>query len=432
MFLAKQRALRSFLVVWLGQLVSVIGSGLTAFALSVWVYQQTGSVTQLALVFFFKVVPLLALSPVAGVLVDRWDRRKAMILGDTGAALATLALALLFGLGAARIWHIYALVAAAAVFEAFQVPAYLAAVTGLVPERHYARAGGMLQVAQAAADILAPLLAGALMVALRLWGILLIDLATFLFAVGALLLVRFPAPAARQEGRPGLRAFGEELVDGLRYVAGRPGLAALLLFFAGVYFLGGLITALVEPLLLAFATPDVLGAVLSVAGGGLLAGGLVLSAWGGPRRRVDGILAFAMLLGLCLAGMGLKPWAPLIALCAFGAHFSMPFINGLNQAIWQGAVDPGLQGRAFAIRQMVSRAAQPLAFLVAGPLADRLLEPFLASGGALAEGVSGLIGPGPGRGPGLAFVLIGLLVVLLGAAARLWPGLRRLDSRDNR
>lgn len=419
--------MRRFFIIWSGQIVSIIGSGLTSFALGVWVYQQTGSVTQYGLIFLCKVLPVILLSPFAGVFVDRWDKRLTMIVGDTGAALSSLGIALLFFTGELQVWHIYLGATVAATFEAFQLPAYQVSATLLVPEKHYGRANGLIQLAQASADILAPMLAGLLILKVQLQGVLLIDFATFLVGVGMLAIVRFP-PADRTAPEPSSRRLRQELAGGFAYIAKQPALMMLMLYFALVYFLGGIITTVLGPMVLSFAPPDVLGVVLSVAGSGLFAGSLLLSVWGGPQRRINGVLGFCFLLGLCLSLMGLRPLAWLIAAGAFGAHFAVPFINGCNQTIWQSQVPFPLQGRVFAIRQTVTRAAQPLAFLIAGPLADAVFNPLLSEGGRLTGTLGQMLGVGSGRGFGLMFVMVGILTMVLACAGLLSSRLRQIES----
>jgi DHA3 family macrolide efflux protein-like MFS transporter len=429
---SRASGMRTFLIVWLGQLVSTFGSGLTAFAVGVWLFQQTGTVTPLALLLLFKTLPVIALSPFAGALVDRWDRRLVMLLADSAAACTTVLLALLFLGGRIERWQLYGLVALAAAAESLQVPAFLASVSLLVPEAQYGRAAGLVQVAQAVADILAPTLAGVLLVTIGVSGVLLIDFATFLVAVATLIAVRFPrvrpASPVQRSGRSQLREFAA----GLHVIAARRGLPTLLGFFVIVSFLGGLIGALIQPLVLSFTTPQALGLILSVAGAGLLGGSLVLSAWGGPARQIDGVLAFCLTFGLCVAAIGLRPVGWLVGLAAFGAHFSAPFVNGLNQAIWQRAVEPAVQGRAFAVGQMATRASQALAFAAAGPLADRLFEPLMGAGGPLAGSVGTALGVGPGRGIGLIFMLAGLLTALTAVGGALSPRLRALEGEGVR
>ena len=169
------REMRTFSIIWLGQCVSIIGSGLTRFALGLWVYQHTGSVTNFALIALSSILPHLLLSPLAGALVDRWDRRKAMIFSDIGAGLSTLLIAMFFFVNRLEVWHIYLATALSSACGTFQWPAYTAAISLLVPKKNLGRANGMVQFGQAASEILTPILAGVLLVTIRLSGIILID-----------------------------------------------------------------------------------------------------------------------------------------------------------------------------------------------------------------------------------------------------------------
>jgi DHA3 family macrolide efflux protein-like MFS transporter len=422
------RGMRVFLVVWLGQVVSVVGSGLTSFALGLWVYERTGSVTPYALTGLFAVLPSLVLSMLAGVLVDRWDRRRVMVLGDTGAGLATLAVALLFLTGRVQVWHIYLATAVSAAFSTFQRLAYTAATTQLISKESLGRANGLVQFGQAASEILAPALAGILLLTIKVQGVLLIDFATFLFAVTTLLLVRFQKIGITAAGRPGEEPLWREVTYGWRYVAARPGLRGLMAFFVVVNFLWGMVGAVVAPMVLGFTSTDALGVIISIAGGGMLTGSLVMSAWGGPKRRINGVLTFEMLSGLCFLLIGLRPAFWPVAVGAFGAHLTIAIIYGSNQAIWQTKVPPDVQGKVFAAQQMIAASTRPLAYLVAGPLVDRLFEPLLAPGGGLARSVGQIIGVGPGRGIGLLFILMGALKVGVTLASYLDPKIRRIED----
>jgi DHA3 family macrolide efflux protein-like MFS transporter len=417
-----------FIVVWLGQLVSLVGSGLTSFTLGVWVYERTGSVTQYALIGLSAVLPSIALSSFAGALADRWNRRWVMILSDTGAALSTLVMALLFFTEEIEIWHIYLAAGASAAFGTFQWPAYSATTTLLISKQNLGRANGMIQLGRAASEILAPTLAGVLLLTIKVQGVLLIDFATFLFAVTTLLFVRFPEPKTITAGEQSKDSLWREATYGWRYIAVRPGLLGLLGFFAIVNFLWGTVGAVITPMILGFTSSDVLGAIISTAGGGLLVGGLVMSAWGGPKRRINGVLCFELLSGLCFLLIGLRPLAWLVAIGAFGAHFTIAIISGSNQAIWQSKVPPDVQGRVFAAQQVIGTSTRPLAYLVAGPLADRLFEPLLAIGGPLAGSVGQIVGLGPGRGIGLMFVTMGVLKVMVTVGSSLYPRIRLVED----
>ncbi|MGH9360382.1 MAG: MFS transporter [Thermoanaerobaculia bacterium] len=420
--------MRSFLIIWIGQVVSRLGTGLTGFALGVWVYQRTGSVTQLALISFFTVAPAVLMSPLAGALVDRWDRRRAMILSDSGAGASTLAIALLFLAGRLEIWHIYVAVGIGSLFQSLQWPAFSASTTLLVGKQNLGRANGLNQMGLAVAQIAAPVLAGALMGGIGVQGVILIDFATFLFAVVMLLVVHIPRPTTTAEGAAGRGSLAREAAYGWTYLVRRPGLLGLLGLFAAVNFTMGMLTVLIVPLVLSLASVKTLGTVLSIASSGLLVGSLVMAAWGGPARRLQGIFGPLLLQGVVLLLGGARESVPLIAAAAFLYLLGFPIINACSQAIWQSKVAPDVQGRVFAIRQMIALSAMPLAQLAAGPLADFVFEPLLAAGGPLAGSVGQVVGVGPGRGIGLLFMVLGSVNLLVLAAAWSYPRLRRVED----
>lgn len=422
------RSLSVFALVWFGQVVSLMGSGLTGFALGVWIFQMTGSTTQYSFIIVCSRLPAIAIAPIAGALIDRWDRRQAMIFSDLGAGLSILFIAMLYIAGALEVWHICVGLIINSALSAFQWPAYAAATTLLVSKKHYGRAAGMLQTGEALSFVISPVLGGLLLEMIKLHGIFLVDFATFLFSILTLLLVRIPSPAKTSEAVAGEKSLLREAAYGWRYITSRAGLMALLIFFAVINFFGGFILVLTTPLVLSFASASALGTVLSVGGSGMLLGSLLMSVWGGPKRRVYGVLGFQLLTGLCFILAGLGPSAGLIAVAAFFFFFSLPFINGSSQAIWQSKVAADAQGRVFAVRRMIAWSSVPLSYLAAGPLAEYVFEPLLASDGRLASTVGRAIGTGPGRGIGFLFIIMGFLTLLITAAGYLYPRLRLLED----
>lgn len=425
------RSLRTFLVIWLGQLVSSLGTGLGSFALGVWVYEETGSATQFSLIAFFAVLPALLLAPLAGSVADRFDRRTVLIAGNLLSALTTLVMtALLYG-GLLRPWHVYPLVMTLVTLSVFQSPAFLASVSVLVPREHLARASGMSQISQSVSQILGPILAGILVGVIGFHGVILIDSVTFLFAAATLLAVRIPRPAATPAAaQPGDRrpTVAGDAGFGWRYIRTHSGLFSLMALFALTNFAVGIVQVLLTPLVLSFASPAALGTVNAVGAAGALLGGVLLSVWGGPRRRVGLILACLLAQALLLFAGGARPSVPLIAFAACAFLLTVPVINGCNQAIWQSKVPLDVQGRVFAVRQMMAMAAMPLAFLISGPLADRVFNPLLLEGGALADSVGRLIGVGPGRGIGLLFMALGTFMIAVLALAAASPRLRQVED----
>ena len=377
----RKAGLRDFLLMWTGQVISLIGSGLTSFAVGVWVYETTGNVTLFTLIAMSGALPAVLLSPIAGVLVDRFDRRTMLIASDSGAALSSVVLLVLFATDSLQLWHIYVLVALNATFNTLQFPAFASSITLLIPKRHFGRASGMMQFGFSGAQVLSPLIAGALLVRMTIPGIIAIDLTTFAAAVVMLLFVRIPNPAKRPGERPGLWS---QAAYGWRYIQARPGLFSLLLYFAMLNFALPMTMVLATPLVLSFGTPAQLGVVLATGSAGMVAGSVTMTAWGGPRRKILGILGFAPVAALGMVTAGLRPSVATVAAGLFVMFFVVPLINGSSQAIWQSKVEPAVQGRVFATRRMIAQVSAPLAYFAAGPLAERLFVPLLEPGGALA------------------------------------------------
>jgi MFS transporter, DHA3 family, macrolide efflux protein len=419
--------MRVFVTIWLGQLLSSVGSGLTNFAFAIWVYRHTGSATQFALVALFGTVPSILLSPLAGVLADRWRRRATMLFSVVGCAASTLVIVVLLFAGRLEIWHIYVFVSIRAGFSSFMGPAFSAATAMLVPKAHFGRASGMMQASQATSQILAPLLAGALMVVTTIENLVLIDFASYFFAIVALLIVQIPEPVRSADATGTKRSLLRDALYGWTYVRERSGLVGLLIYFAIINFIVGIATVLLAPMVLSFTNAQALGVILSVGGAGFLAGSIVMSVWGGPKVQVRGVLAFGALLGFCVMLVGMHASVPLVAVALCGIYLSVPLINGCNQAIWQSKTAPELQGRVFALRRMVAWIVTPFAYLIAGPLADKVFQPLLNPAGALSSSVGRFTGVGPGRGIGLMFIVSGALTMLVPLGAYLYPRLRLVE-----
>lgn len=421
-------SMRIFWVMWFGQLISLIGSQISRFALGIWVYQTTGSVTQFALISFFITLPSLVISPIAGALVDRWDRRWAIILSDSVAGLSTFGLALLVFMGQLQIWHIYLAITISSISSVFQWPAYNSAITLLAPKKHLSRVNGMTQLSEALAQLLSPVCGGFLLILIHLQGVILLDLATFSFAVVTLVIVKFPKPKATVTEKLGKSSLLQESIYGWRYINARPGLMGLLMFFTVTNFAVYTSEVLFTPLVLSFASTKVLGMVLSTGGSGMLVGSIVMSIWGGPKRQIYNILGFELLLGLCIFLVGMRASAILIIAGSFVAFFTIPFFQSSSNAIWQAKVALDVQGRVFAIRRMFTWSSRPLAYLIAGPLADRIFEPLMTVNGPLAGSIGHIIGTGPGRGIGLMFVVMGALTVLTTIIAYQYAPLRLVED----
>ena len=419
-----------FSIVWIGQIFSLLGTSMTGFAMTIWAYEKTQQATALALVGFFFVAPMLIASPFAGALVDRSNRKLMMMLSDIASGIATLVILLLYSTGKLEIWHLYITGAFQGVFQAFQWPAYSAAISTMISKEHYGRANGMLSLAETASHIFSPILAGALLGIIGVGGILTIDLITLTIAISALLLVAVPQPRVTEEGRRAQGSLLKEAGFGFWYILHRPPLLAMQTLFMTGNFVVSVPFAVMAAMILASTgnDPKALAFVNSAGAVGGVVGGLVMSAWGGPKRRAYGVIfgwMISSLTGTLLMGLGRS--LPVWAAASFAGTFFVPIINGSNQALWQAKVPPDLQGKVFSIRRLIAWFISPLAMLVAGPLADKLLEPGMQSNTLLASTFSPLVGVEPGAGMRLMFITGGLAAFGLTILASMIPTLRNAD-----
>jgi len=421
----------AFSIVWLGQLVSLLGSAMTQFALVIWVWQLTGQATELALVGFFAFGPTIFLSPLAGALVDRWNRKLVMMLSDLGAGVASIVMLVLVTTNQLDVWHLYLLSAWVGAFSAFQFPAYSAAISSMIHKDQYARANGMLSLADESSRIAAPVLAGGLIAFLGLRGILMIDIITFSFAIIMLFIVQIPQPKANPKNPKKQTSLWQDSLFGFKFMLEhRPLLHIQLVFFA-INFTSTFSTILLAPLILARTANNelILGTVQSSLGVGGVVGGLLLSLWGGPKRKIHGVLLGMAMSGLCgsvLLGIGQQTVIWLLG--GFFFFVSIPILNGSNQAIWQAKVPLEHQGKVFAARRLIAQITAPVAMLLAGPLADRVFEPVMMPGEPLAKTFGWLVGTGAGAGLGLILVLFGLLSTVVGLSGYLIPTVRNVET----
>lgn len=406
------RSMKSFTVLWFGQLISIVGSAMTWFAFTVWVWEKTGQAASLAFVSFFTFLPSLLFSPFAGAFVDRWNRKLTLMFSDMASAAATVVVFLLYIDRSLEIWHIYVLGLLTGIFTAFQYPAYITAATLIVPKEDYARAEGMMGLAQALSSLLAPILAAILLSKIGMEGIMLLDLFTFLFAFSALLWIKIPHQTPLKPGSAAQSGILQDVFFGFRHIQSMPSLRALILLFVFANFFLAIGATLLSPLILSQTGDKTLLAGVQSSGAlGGIAGGALLSLWGGPKKRINGILLGGV--GACLlgvAGLGVGRSALVWAAASFFFAFFEPFVEGGNLAVWQSKVDVTIQGRVLSARRLLVQVPFLLGTAASGWLADRL--PFENNYSTLLV-LAGLLGA-------LTF-LIGSLIPALRDAERILP-----------
>lgn len=423
--------MKAFLTVWAGQFLSQLGSGVAAFALAIFLYQKSGQVEDLAWIASAAYLPHILVAPFGGVLADRLDRRWLMILADGGSAVFTGGMLFLASAGRLETWSASLLVTASASCNALQWPAYEAAIVAMVPEAKLGRADGLCELTRGAAQLLAPPLAGALLGLIRLQGILLVDVLSFGAGMLALFLVNIPAHTAKQTTRKNLlRGFGTDVKAAWAFITGRPGLLAMLALFSLTNFTFAVVELLMKPLVLTLGTALQVGLVLSTVGVGMISGSLIMSAWGGPRRRIRAILAFQLIEGSSLVLCAARPWMVPLYLGAFAYGCVIPLTFSSARVLWQVLVPPDLQGRVTALRSSFVMLAIPVGYAVAVPMAG-YAEAVLAGEGAASHLLSRLLGAGPGRGMALVVVCMGLVTCLGAIMAYLFRPYRLMEMRPD-
>ena len=414
-----------FVTITIGQLVSATGTALTSFAVPIWLYLRTGSVTDLGLLWALALMGGVLILPVAGALVDRGDRRKIMIGCSAVAGGIQLLLALLLLSEHVQLWYIYVLIPLASVAGSFQRIAYQSAVAQLVPKQYLGHAMGLAQLSNGLAQLLMPVIAAGLLAAIQISGILMLDMVSYLFAIVSLLLVRFPDLMGWRPREPLLTA----IRNGLRYSWKHRGFRTMLLYFAlaNVFLAPALV--LVSPLVLAFGSVTDVAKVAIAEAVGAVVGGVLMALWGGPRkRRMIGVLFGNVGIAAGCLVMGLRPSLTVVAVGLFLMAAAMSVSQGIYATLIQVKVPQRFHGRVFAINQTITWSTLPIGFAVLAPLAVRWFEPLLARDGALAGSVGAVIGAGPGRGVALAYLVFALILLAInlgGFAVRL---LRRFDT----
>ncbi len=405
--------MKKFYVIWTGQIVSMLGSGLSGFGLGVWIYMKTGSATQFAMTALFMMLPNLVVGPLGGLLADRFDRRKLLAISDCGQAAGTLVIAALLFAGRLEVWHIYVATVSGAIFNCFRWPAFNALLPSIAPKQHLMRINGLVSAGEAASMIAAPLLAGLLVAGIGLPAVLLIDVVTFMIGMSLLFAIRIPklerriAEATEAIGsrtRNYWRVAVNDTREGWTFLRERGALIGLLGFFAFTNLCLGMIETVFTPLVLSVGSVRTLGATSSIAAVGMLLGSIAISMWGGPRRRMMLILGFGAMQGIIAIVVG---WQTSIATLMFGAFsylFLFPMVGAACSSLWQTKVPNELQGRVGAVRMMVFNVVRPLSFFLAGVLSDHVF------------------------GPRVLVAIMGGVTVLGTVAAYAYPRIRQLET----
>lgn len=407
----KNKSFKKFLVIWFGEFISSVGSGLTAFALAVYVYQTTQSATYVSLVTLFAFLPTILLSPIGGVLADRFDRRLMMIIGDGCSALGLIYILAIMLTGNIEIWQICIGVMFSALFCSLTEPAYKATITDLLTEEEFAKASGLVQLASASKYLLSPIIAGFLLGITDVKTILIIDICTFFVTVFAVAVVRKSLKI--QQIKREYTHFIKDLREGWNTIISKKGILLLTILLTFVTFYIGFLQTLFTPMVLPLTDTKTLGTILSISATGMLLGSLFIGVFNIKKNHTN-VLAIGLgFTGVFFSLMGLTTNIYFIAGAGFLLFSTLPFVNTSADVLIRKNIPNKAQGRAWGIIGVISQFGYVVAYAVAGILADYIFNPLLSDNGFLASTIGKLIGTGQGRGIGLLFIISGIFIVIV-------------------
>jgi MFS family permease len=430
----RPKGMRGIFIIWLGQMISGMASGITAVALPFWILNFTGgSGTAIGIWEFFFFGSYLVVVQFAGVLIDRYNHKLMMLVYDFSSLSATAFLLILETAGKLELWHLYVTAVVQGIGFAFHSSSYSAAITTMVSKKQYVRANGLMALIYDLPEIFAPVLAGTLILIFGLRGILAMNVLAFVLSIGALLYVEVPSTPHTVEGERSRSELIREVIYGIRYILQRPGLLGIeLIFLFGNLFSGiALSVAALYPMILLRTgnNTEAVGLIQSAGALAVVLTGIYLSTLGGIKRPVRAILLgwiLSSLFGLTLLGVGQAITIWLIAI-VIDSIFS-PIVNVAIETFLQTKVPPDVQGRVFTASDFIAQAMIPFTPLVAGFLGDQIFEPAMAEGGSLVNLFGWLVGTGPGSGFGLLILLCGVSGILVGLSGYLVPDIRNIEK----
>lgn len=420
--------MKNFLIIWMGELVSSIGSGMTAFALSIYVYQLTGSVTYVSLITLLAFLPTVLLSPFGGILADRYDRRLLMICGDVFSGLGLLYILVNLKIGNQGILPILIGVSISSIFVSLMEPAYRATVSDLLTEEEYAKASGMVQLAGNAKYLISPALAGLLLHISDISLILMLDFGTFIITVSSVLIAR--SHLQKPIKKEAKSSFAKEFQEGFQVISKNKEIRSLIIIMTMMCFFLGFIQTLTAPMILAVSDAKTVGYIESICAVGMLVSSLYIGIFGFKSNQYRKVLMLsAVLCGIFMALVGVRTNLYFVSFMLFMFFLTLPFINSCAEVLLRLSIPNEIQGRVWGLVSLLTQTGMIIAFASCGVIADVVFEPMFQNSGILANSIGKIIGIGQGRGIGFMLILSGLGMVLsmLILARKSYPG--RLGSK---
>ncbi len=402
--------MKNFYKLWLGELISNIGSGMTAFALSVYVYEKTGSVSYISLITLLSFMPSIILSPIGGLLADRYDRRLLMIIGDLFSGLGLIYILWNIQAGEKNIVPIFLGITFSSIFTSLLEPSYRATLTDILDEENYAKASGLIQAAGSAKYLISPVIAGMILSVADIRVILLLDILTFITTCLMIFLVRKSMNSEMQNYK---KDSFKGLLEGLFIIKENRGVYSLVIIMFFVCFFMGFIQILIRPMILALSSVKTAGMMESLCAAGLLIGSLWIGI-AGIKKNYSKILAVACFFcGIFMSMTGVNENLAIIGISTFLFFSTLPFMNSCADVLVRVSVPNELQGRVWGLISLITQMGTVTAYIISGVMADYIFEPMFNKNGILVENIGMIIGTGKGRGIGFMLILSGIGMLIM-------------------
>ena len=402
--------MKNFYKLWLGELISNIGSGMTAFALSVYVYEKTGSVSYVSLITLLSFMPSIVLSPIGGLLADRYDRRLLMIIGDLFSGLGLVYILWSIQAGEKSIVPIFVGITFSSIFTSLLEPSYRATLTDILDEENYAKASGLIQAAGSAKYLISPVIAGMILSVADIRVILLLDILTFITTCLMIFLVRKSMNSETQNYK---KDSFKGLLEGLFIIKENRGVYFLVIIMFFVCFFMGFIQILIRPMILALSSVKTAGMMESLCAAGLLIGSLWIGI-AGIKKNYSKILAVACFFcGIFMSMTGVNENLAIIGISTFLFFSTLPFMNSCADVLVRVSIPNELQGRVWGLISLITQMGTVVAYIISGIMADYVFEPMFNKNGILVENIGIIIGTGKGRGIGFMLILSGIGMLIM-------------------
>ena len=402
--------MKNFYKLWLGELISNIGSGMTAFALSVYVYEKTGSVSYISLITLLSFMPSIILSPIGGLLADRYDRRLLMIIGDLFSGLGLVYILWNIQAGEKSIVPIFVGITFSSIFTSLLEPSYRATLTDILDEENYAKASGLIQAAGSAKYLISPVIAGMILSVADIRVILLLDILTFITTCLMIFLVRKSMNSEMQNYK---KDSFKGLLEGLFIIKENRGVYSLVIIMFFVCFFMGFIQILIRPMILALSSVKTAGMMESLCAVGLLIGSLWIGI-AGIKKNYSKILAVACFFcGIFMSMTGVNENLAIIGISTFLFFSTLPFMNSCADVLVRVSIPNELQGRVWGLISLITQMGTVAAYIISGVMADYVFEPMFNKNGLLVKNIGMVIGTGKGRGIGFMLILSGIGMLIM-------------------